>query len=158
MGSEKGTWVVVMRGCHSCETAEQISDGVFADVEWKEMPCSQCNVMCGMDIAVEFNDDHPLEEEGVTGNHDHRQHMLPVAVMREAVVGLLSLPPEVRDVVAWRFAGMTYEDIGELQGESFGCVEKRHKRALNKWPALRAMFPEKVAKQKRRKKHVSIAH
>ena len=36
---------------------------------------------------------------------------LPVDVMQEIVVGLLKLKPELRDVVAWRFAGIRYGDI-----------------------------------------------
>ena len=82
-----------------------------------------------------------------------REDSLPVSVMQELVVGLLKLKPELRDVVAWRFAGIRYSDIALAQGVTQACAEKRHRRALELWPALRALFPRKVAKQGMRKQH-----
>jgi len=109
--------------------------------------------MSGSGFAIEF------DEERVQGA-DHDDHgerepedRLPVSVMREVVIGLLKLKPELRDVVAWRFAGIRYSDIALAQGVTQACAEKRHRRALELWPALRALFPRKVAKQGMRKKH-----
>lgn len=58
---------------------------------------------------------------------------------------------ELRDVVAWRFAGVRYADIALAQGVTQACAEKRHRRAMELWPELRSLFPRKVAKQGMRK-------
>jgi DNA-directed RNA polymerase specialized sigma24 family protein len=89
-----------------------------------------------------YPDDSPEAEE-----------RLPLSVMSEAIAQLLAMPPRVRDVVCWRFAGMKYREIAQAQGATLRAVEVRHRRAMKKWPALRAMFAEKSAKQKRRKPH-----
>ena len=46
---------------------------------------------------------------------------------------------------------MPYRDIAVLQGVTVAAVEKRHWKAMKKWPALRAMFAMKVAKHGKRK-------
>ena len=76
-----------------------------------------------------------------------------MTVMQEIMVGLLKLKPELRDVVAWRYAGMKYDDIALVQGVTRACVEKRHRRAMELWPALKSLFPRKVGKQLVRKPH-----
>ena len=77
--------------------------------------------------------------------------MLPVATISSIIQGLLFLDPELRDLVAWRYQGLTYKEIGRRQGISTQLAEMRHKRALRDWPALESLFPEKIAKQSRRK-------
>lgn len=163
-----------MRGCHSCEHAGAIAEGKYAGKAWEDIPCSGCDVMSGAGFAIEFDEARlragvntgttPRQEwphgagrpqlQGVAGGEeDASEDRLPVSVMQEIVVGLLKLKPELRDVVAWRFAGMRYGDIALAQGVTRACAEKRHRRALQLWPALRALFPRKVAKQTMRKKH-----
>ena len=157
-----------MRGCHSCEHAAGIAEGKFAGKAWEEIPCSTCDVMSGAGFAIEFDEERgedlkaemgklkwgrEFEQEG---REDREVNVLPVEVMREVVVGLLKLKPELRDVVAWRFAGVRYDDIALAQGVTRACVEKRHRRALELWPALRALFARKVAKQHRRKRRCSV--
>ncbi|NQU97037.1 MAG: sigma-70 region 4 domain-containing protein [Chloroflexi bacterium] len=141
-----------MKGCHSCEHAAAIAEGKFADNAWEDIPCSECNVMTGMGFAIEFDETRPSavaaggDEEGDSG-----EEHLPVSVMQEIVVGFLKLAPELRDVVAWRYAGVKYTDIALVQGVTISCVEKRHRRAMALWPVLRSLFPEKCAKQERRR-------
>ena len=166
-----------MRGCHSCEHAAAIAEGKFAGMSWKDIPCSECDVMSGAGFAIEFDEQRgeglksrnesgmqaaetgklkwegsgPSVAEAMEGRQDEEK--LPVSVMQEIVVGLLKLKPELRDVVAWRFAGVRYADIALAQGVTQACAEKRHRRALELWPALRSLFPRKVAKQTMRRKH-----
>jgi len=79
--------------------------------------------------------------------------VLPVDVMQEFVTGLLRLRPELRDVVALRYSGMTYRSIAERQGVTVAAVEKRHRQAMAEWPELKALFPRKIAKQQTRRPH-----
>ena len=140
-----------MKGCHTCEHAAAIAEGKFAGDPWKQVPCSTCDVMSGAGFALEYDESR---EEGEL-NHgecgEEGEDRLPVSVMREIVVGLLKLKPELRDVVAWRFAGIRYADIALAQGVTQACAEKRHRRAMELWPELRSLFPRKVAKQGMRK-------
>ncbi len=74
-------------------------------------------------------------------------------VMQEFVKGLLSLPKNLRDVVAMRYSGLKYREIAEIQGVTMACAEKRHRRAMERWVPLRQFFAEKVAKQQTRRPH-----
>ena len=142
-----------MRGCHDCAYAAEIAKGKFADTEWKDLPCAECDVSLGANTHAEFE----LEPDNGDGDchapEVREDELLPMSVMREVVVGLLTLRPEVRDVVAWRYAGMRYTDIAGIQGVSPSCVELRHRRAMKAWPVLKALFPEKTAKHERRIEH-----
>ena len=71
--------------------------------------------------------------------------------MASCIQGLLTLDPILRDIVAWRYQGIPYKEIARRQGTSTQLAEMRHKRALRTWPALESLFPEKIAKQSRRK-------
>ncbi len=145
-----------MKGCHSCEHAAAIANGEFAGMSWEELPCSTCDVMSGSGFAIEFDESRgntDFEQGGSEASKEEREEKLPVSVMQEIVVGFLKLPGELRDVVAWRYAGVKYDDIALLQGVTRACVEKRHRRAMELWPALEALFPRKIAKQAVRKPH-----
>ena len=153
-----------MKGCHNCETTAEIAEGKLAEAAWEEVPCSMCDVLSGMGFAVEFDEDRLLSAEVAPGEPggeaagDQGEEMLPVSVMREVVVGLLKLKPELRDVVAWRFAGLRYDDIAVVQGVTRACAEKRHRRAMEQWPALQALFPRKAAKHARRRRQAAQAN
>ena len=78
--------------------------------------------------------------------------MMPVWVLTEAVTELLEMPPALRDLICWRLAGFKYREIGALQGASVEALENRHRRAMVRWPALRALFVVKAAKRKNRQR------
>lgn len=79
------------------------------------------------------------------------EELLPLSVMNELVVRLMSMPTEIRDVVCWRFTGMSFVDIAAVQGVTMAGAEARLWRALKKWPELRALFATKLARHGRRK-------
>lgn len=145
-----------MRGCHSCKTAVEIANGTYRDVPWKDLPCALCEVMGEKSYAVEYDDSRCAAEDGDQRTEDRnqtREEMVSFDSLVDAMVAFLKLRPEVRDIVGWRYVGMTYPDIAAIQGVTAACVEKRHRRAMEAWPALQALFPVKVAKQGMRKPH-----
>ena len=80
--------------------------------------------------------------------------LLPASTFATCLQGLLALDPELRELVALRFLGLSYREIAERQGISTQLAEMRHKRAIREWPALADLFPKKMAKQSRRKSKV----
>ena len=149
-----------MKGCHSCEHSAAIARGAFADREWDKVPCSTCDVMSGVGYAVDFEDWRKTQNEfevheTYRPEEDLELDVLPVSVLSDCLIGFLKLPPAYRDVIAWRYAGMRYEDIGLAQGVTEACAEKRHSRALELWPELGELFPQKVSKRAHRKKSVN---
>ncbi len=145
-----------MKGCHDCPVAEEIAAGAYEYSAWDKIPCSTCTVAEKTGFSLEFDEgrqEGDLAESEVRPPELYERPVMPVDVMRDCVVGLLTLPPELRDVVAWRFGGMSYSEIADTQGVSMAAVEKRHRRAMALWPGLEALFMEKKVKQKRRKKH-----
>ncbi len=145
-----------MKGCHDCPVADEIARGEYADAAWEQVPCSTCTVAEKTGFSLEFDDGRLAGDAGEPVGQSpelYDRTQLPLDVMRDCVVGLLTLPPELRDVVAWRFGGMSYPDIADAQGVSMAADEKRHRRAMQLWPGLEALFLEKKVKQKWRKKH-----
>lgn len=145
-----------MKGCHSCPVSGEIARGEHAGSAWEEIPCSTCKVAGKEGFSLKFDEGRLEGDAGEAEAHVPElcdRTLMPVDVMRDCVVGLLTLPPDLRDVVAWRFAGLTYPEIADAQGVSMAAVEKRHRRAMALWPGLEALFLEKKVKQKRRKKH-----
>lgn len=151
--------------CHKCKHRADLENGKFSKMEFDATPCAKCQLVENSDYTLEYDSgresrslDSPSFAEA-TASMESRiepsqkpgEMLLPISVMNELVAQLLSLPPEIRDVVCWRFSGMSYRDIALLQGLSMAAVEMRHWRAMQKWPALNALFAEKVAKQVRRK-------
>lgn len=145
-----------MKGCHNCPVADEISRGVYKNAAWDEVPCSTCKVAEKEGFSLEFDEERLAGDAGESGKPVPKLYdrtVLPIDVMRDCVVGLLTLPAGLRDVVAWRFGGMSYQEIADTQGVSMAAVEKRHRRAMALWPGLEALFLEKKVKQKVRKKH-----
>jgi len=128
-------------------------------VAFEQTPCASCELVENSGFTIAFDEERADKEStaggvGAQGAGMAKDERVPLSVMSEAVAQLLTMPPAVRDVVCWRFAGMKYGDIARVQGVTVGAVENRQRRAMQKWPALRALFAEKAAKQKRRKKSV----
>jgi len=158
--------------CHKCPFREKLEAGEYAQVQYDETPCAKCELNEYSDRTIEFDADRePKSQEpsasGTTADmvssfqsaeyfrdaseSGQEEEQLPLSLMNELVFRLLSMPPDTRDVLCWRFAGIPYRDIAVLQGVTVSAIEKRHWKAMKKWPALRAMFAMKVAKQSRRK-------
>ncbi len=147
-----------MKGCHNCVHSAAIADGVYADREWDKVPCSTCDVMSGVGYAVDYEDWRKTHDERAIHKLQRPEEpeldLLPLSVLRDWLIGFLKLPPHYRDVIAWRYAGMRYEDIALAQGVTTACAEKRHSRALDLWPELGELFPSKVSKRANRKKSI----
>ncbi len=140
-----------MRGCHNCPVADEIANGKYANTNWNDIPCAICDAADSGGYAVEYND-AIAGPPSTGGTGETGVDVLPLDVMRQMCEGLMTLPRDLRDVVAMRSTGIRYGEIAERQGVTTSCVEKRHRRALEIWPALREMFPVKIAKQQRRKR------
>lgn len=135
--------------CHRCQHRRDVEAGRYRNVPYEKTPCAGCELKEFSGFTIEYDDERaPLSPEPMAEENDER---LPMSVMREAVVTLLELAPQLRDIICWRFAGLKYRDIAVLLGVTMAAVEIRHRRALRRCPALRALFAEKLAKQKRRK-------
>lgn len=156
-----------MRNCLKCPHKLAIEDGSFDDAPWDETPCSSCKWIEDTFLSIPY--DESEDEDGRTeipksvvmaqinearnalGDvEEFLAQQMPVDVLNELVNRLLSLPPEQRDVVSYRFQGKTYKEIGEIMGVSTQCSEMRHKIAIRDFPELKSLFPVKTAKRKRR--------
>ena len=165
--------------CHKCPFREKLEAGEFAQVAYDETPCAKCELNEFSDRTIEFDQERENQSASASGTSafgstadktadmassfqsaeyfgeasegEQEEEQLPLSLMNELVFRLLSMPPDTRDVLCWRFAGIPYRDIAVLQGVTVSAIEKRHWKAMKKWPALRAMFATKLAKHGRRK-------
>ncbi|VGO19142.1 sigma factor-like helix-turn-helix DNA-binding protein [Pontiella sulfatireligans] len=157
--------------CHKCPHYDSIQRGDYASKPWKDTPCAKCKMGEDTFYSVPFDEEQPVVAGGGDpgpamsaytvaegrdpGSADRcslpGDTMLPASTLATCLQGLLTLDPELREIVALRFLGLSYREIAERQGTSVQLAEMRHKRALRDWPALESLFPEKVAKQSRRK-------
>ena len=144
--------------CHKCPHLESIQRGDYISKPWKETPCARCKLGEDTFYSIPFDEEHPPEFGGMASSPSISSSTsapsvvnIPSDIMAQFVQGLLVLDPILRDIVAWRYQGVPYKEIAKRQGTSTQLAEMRHKRALRDWPALENLFPEKVAKQSRRK-------
>jgi DNA-directed RNA polymerase specialized sigma subunit len=155
-----------MRNCLKCPHKIALEEGRLADVPWNETPCAKCVWIEDTFFSIPYDeaeddDGLPLipssvlrsqvdayRRENISSESTLAQS-LPVDVLNELVNRMLSLPPEQRDVVSYRFQGKTYKEIGQIMGVSSQCSEMRHKIAMRNFPELKALFPVKTAKRKR---------
>jgi hypothetical protein len=150
---------VIAMECHKCPHREEIDAGKYRAVGFANTPCATCELVETSGYTLAFDEGRPGQAvEGEqwpanAGDVEAEEDMVPMSVMSEAVTALLAMRAPVRDVVCWRFSGMKYVDIAYVLGITVGAVENRLRRAMRRWPALRALFAEKAAKQKRRKPH-----
>lgn len=137
--------------CHRCRHREVIRKRTLARVPFEDTPCFKCELKEYSEFTLEYDPKRETVAQKPEFSFEEPEEQLPISVMREAMVEFLRLTPEIRDVVCWRFAGVSFKDIAALQGITVAGVEVRLWRAMKKWPALTALFGEKAAKQMRRK-------
>lgn len=135
--------------CHACPHHEAILRGDFNSKPWNELPCSSCKLHENTFFTVPFDEENPPADQALSNPQssidNHQSALLPSNVLSQFIQGLLSLPPEQRDVISWRYQGLQYKEIAERQGVTPQCVEKRHRLAMRDWPVLESLFPFKVA-------------
>jgi hypothetical protein len=150
--------------CHRCPHADAVEAGAFKDVLFEDTPCAKCELLERPIISFAFDAGRPgygLQEEAVPDEQFYEdahfpeevpedEDQLPFSVLRDVVSLLLSLPPAMRDIVCWRFSGVTYEEIARRQGVSIAMVEKRQRWAMQRCPVLYELFAVKVARHDRR--------
>jgi len=139
--------------CHSCPHHAAIADGRFFGKSFDELPCATCKLGEDTFFSVPFDEENPPDAAASLPTSHSQQStsaMIPADVLSQFIQGLLSLPSELRDVVAWRYQGVPYKEIANRQGISIQSAEMRHKRAMRLWPVLKALFPEKTARRERR--------
>jgi hypothetical protein len=149
--------------CHHCQHAEDIAVGKFKQVPFEETPCAKCTLsengvfFVALDEARLAKTAAPVAETSFFDDEPEGDERLPITVLRSVVALLLSMPPELRNVVCWRFAGATYEEIAAWQGVSAAAVEKRQRLAMLRWPVLSTLFSDKETKRKRRQSKLECA-
>lgn len=145
--------------CHSCPHHESVKRGEYDSKPWNEIPCSDCKLGEDTFFSIPFDEENP--PDSVLGDpvcvpddsadvHESVTEKLLFSSLGNFFDSMMSLPPEQRDIVAWRIKGLAYYEIAKMQGISPQLAEMRHKLALKKCPILRTLFPEKMAKRHRR--------
>jgi DNA-directed RNA polymerase specialized sigma24 family protein len=145
--------------CHRCEHQDAIRAGKFRGKRFEETPCATCDWREPSSVfTIPFDDaraaatpvdgEQPFPEEA-----DAEELKVPMSVMTAALAMIMALRARTRDALCDRYLGKLYREIAGMQGVTVAAIEVRHKRALERWPELRALFPLKVAKQARRRPH-----
>ena len=156
--------------CHRCEHRAAVEAGQYERMAFEETPCGKCDLTENSDYTIDYDFEREVAREEAKGKEepdslkqdiqglgfsfdeaDTDDNRVPLSIMREIVMLLLTMPKDVRDAVCWRYAGLEYRDVAKLQNVTLSGVEARHRRALVRWPILKALFPEKVARQERKK-------
>lgn len=120
-------------GCHSCKTSQDIQRGLYKRTPWNKVPCAHCK---HYDTCSTADDPEQIDEKEA----ETAQDLLPISLMQSFVAGILSLPPHLRDVVCYRYKGLSYKRIAEIQHISFQAVHRRLEKAVELWPALKDLF------------------
>jgi hypothetical protein len=146
--------------CHRCPHREEVEAGKYAKTPFGRTPCAKCELRENSSRTMEFDEDRPAtgpdmvcEMNPFAEESDVKEDKLPVSVLTDLLVRLMALPRELRDIVCWRFVGLTYPDIAKKQRVTGAGVEARHRRAMRMFPELRQLFIVKTAKRKMRKRN-----
>ncbi len=136
--------------CHKCEHHADVQAGKFAGVPWDQSPCAGCTFE-ETDSTYTIAYDPEREDEGarpVIGHH--QEAFVPLSAVVAVLAMLWDMPEKVQRIIRGRMAKKTYGEIGREMGITGARVEWLHQQAMTRWPALRAMFPAKVARARRR--------
>ena len=162
--------------CHRCRHHGDVVAGRYAKTAFRLTPCGKCELREVSLRTMEVDPERPVYVPGVVlpgttpGQADCGFHVdvpfpeeaevavakLPVNVMEEFVGRLLTLPQDVRDVVCWRFAGLTYPEIAQKQRITSAGAEARHRRAIRLFPELRQLFILKTRRHGRRRRRAAV--
>jgi hypothetical protein len=162
--------------CHRCEHQAAVKAGLYRGVAFAQTPCGKCQLRDRIGYDPTFDAERGAADGLAAGERPEAPKraqltleeistrdlpfpeeyieddpVIPMSVLGDVILRLLTMPPRTRDVVCWRFAGQSYREIGRMLGVSMAAAELRHRRALAKWPALRVLFSQKAMKQERRK-------
>lgn len=142
--------------CGRCKWAIKVSEGSLINTPWEQTPCARCRLVESSAGVIEYDDDREVKEEGYKfGEPEVADPLMPASVLADALRLFLALPRDALDVLHMRYGGLPYREIAEKLGVGTAAVEVRHKRALAKIPALRALFPEKAGKQAARNRRAA---
>jgi DNA-directed RNA polymerase specialized sigma24 family protein len=133
--------------CHNCPHSKKVESGAFKNMAFADMPCAACELSEFPEPAIPLNDEVLLQPAAAAPEEPEHSAFDAIA---HIITTILLMPPVLRDVICWRYAGFKYQDIALLQNCTAAAVEARHRRAFNQWPELKALFALKMAKQKRR--------
>jgi DNA-directed RNA polymerase specialized sigma24 family protein len=135
--------------CHKCHWRRKIERGEFRDKPWEATPCSRCALFESSAWTFEYKDVIPAPDTN-RDDEGEEEISMPISAMGDVLKGLFQLSEKTRLVVCMRYRGMLYREIGKALRISTCAAELRHRRAMRKWPALKALFPWKVAKHAKR--------
>ena len=150
--------------CHKCEHQKDVEAGKYAKTPFGRTPCAKCGLRESSIRTIEVDPDRPVvmpgrpvgsesidEVKPFAEELEVTEEKLPVSVLTELFVRLMALPRELRDIVCWRFVGLTYPEIGKKHRVTSAGAEARHRRAMRMFPELRQLFIVKTVKKKMRK-------
>lgn len=144
--------------CHRCEHQAAVTAGKFRGLSFKDTPCSKCDWRSSSAFPIAYDEGRaaatPIPGETPFPEEEAAEELqLPMSVMTTALAMIMALRARTRDALCDRYLGKLYREIANAQKVTVAAIEIRHKRALERWPELRALFPLKVAKQVRRRPH-----
>ena len=144
--------------CHLCSHRAAVAAGKLRGLSFKDTPCSKCDWRPSSAFPIEYDEGRaaaiPVPGETPFPEEEAAEELqLPMSVMTTALAMIMALRARTRDALCDRYLGKLYREIANAQKVTVAAIEIRHKRALERWPELRALFPLKVAKQVRRRPH-----
>lgn len=149
----------VKTSCYHCPHQADVQAGKYRDVAYAETPCGRCDFQKKSTAGViEYREDWlsaadpavavPFAAEGVTT----QESVVFNGIMLEVIHGLLSLSPAQLEVIQARLENVPYKDIAARQGVTTSMAELSHRRGMDKWKPLQALFAAKTSKQSRRRR------
>ena len=136
--------------CHKCEHHEAVQAGKYANIPWDLSPCAACTFE---ETDSTYTLAYDPERDGQAARPiivNHQEAFVPLSAVVAVLSMLWDMPEKTQRIIRGRLAKQTYAEIGKDMGVSAARVEWLHQRAMTRWPALRAMFPVKAARARRR--------
>lgn len=146
--------------CHRCPYALEVAAGHYAHTPFKKTPCARCKLTESPGRVKMYDEnsgeaelqDVVVREEAMVMptvyDEEHtEERQVPWSYVLAIAAFLMRLPPPLRDIICGRMTGLTYVEIARQQNSTLAAVELRLRRAMNEYPFLATLFPEKVKNQ-----------
>ena len=136
--------------CHRCRHNAAVQAGQFKGMAFEDTPCAKCRLRHDSSHVLPFKGEIVAGEIGTACQDNEGKY--PAWVMAEFVRGMLELTPEMRDAVCLRGMGLSLAEIATQQEVSVKVVDKRLRRAVERWPVVGALFARRAVRSAQRQR------
>ena len=120
--------------CHKCPHAADVAAGKFSDMEFSKTPCFGCRGEPELIRSVPLLPSDAARSTEADADAPSVARRLTLSGVVVFLVKLMALDSELRDILLWRFLGLSFEEIGARLGTTAVAAHLRLQTAIRRMP------------------------